>query len=81
MIIYLADHTEVDTDRDLCAEERHILQKLLGYVQFADSLGQFRTKKKAAFLSGWNNSGPVQESPLMARIALQLEHDLLARLQ
>jgi len=81
MIISLADTTEIDTDRDLSPEERHILQKLLCYKHFVSSVAEFREKKETAFRVGWNNSGPIRESETMARLAVQLEQDLLNRLR
>ena len=81
MIIRLADNTEIDTDRDLSSEERHILQKLLCYKHFVNSVAEFREKKETAFRVGWNNSGPIRESEAMARVAIQLEKDLQVRLR
>jgi len=81
MIIRLADTIEIDTDRDLSPEERHILQKLLCYKHFVSSVAEFREKKETAFRVGWNNSGPIRESATMARVAVQLEQDLLNRLR
>ena len=80
MIIRLADTTEIDTDRDLSPEERHILQKLLCYKHFVGSVDEFRDKKATAFRVGWNNSGPIRESETMAKVAMQLEHELKVRL-
>lgn len=79
MIIRLTDTTEIDTDRDLSPEERHILQKLLCYKYFVSSVAEFRLKKETAFRVGWNNSGPIRESQTMARVAAQLEEDLQVR--
>ena len=79
MKILLEDMTEIDTD-DLTSEERHILQKLLCYKEYLNSAEQFREKKKEALQKGWNNSGPVQESALMGRIATKLERDLQQRI-
>jgi len=81
MIIHLADNTAVDTDRDLCPEERHILQKLLCYKLFVDSVVEFREKKNVAFRTGWNDSGPVPESSTMAKIGKQLEQEIQDRLK
>jgi hypothetical protein len=81
MIIHLADNSEIDTERDLHAEEKHILQKLLCYKYFVGSVAEFREKKEAAFRVGWNDSGPVRESATMTRIADQLETELRLRLE
>lgn len=80
MIIRLTDTTEIDTDRDLSPEERHILQKLLCYKHFVSSVAEFREKKETAFRVGWNNSGPIRESEAMAKVAGRLETDLQVRL-
>ena len=45
MIIQIDSNTEVDTDRDLSSEERHILQKLFGWKTMVDSVEQFQQKK------------------------------------
>ena len=80
MIIELSNHPTVDTDRDLSSEERHILQKLLCYVHFVGSVAEFREKKAKAFQVGWDNSGPVSERPVMAKVAEKLEQDIRLRL-
>jgi len=81
MIIRLADNSEIDTDRDLSSAERHILQKLLCYKFYVGSVEEFRQKKERAFRVGWSDSGPVRETPVMARVAEQLEAELLRRLR
>lgn len=81
MIIRLADNSEIDTERDLSSAEKHILQKLLCYKVYAQSVADFRQKKEKAFRVGWNDSGPVRETPIMARVAEQLEAELCSRLQ
>jgi hypothetical protein len=81
MIILLADNSEIDTERDLSSAEKHILQKLLCYKFFVGSVAEFRQKKETAFRVGWNDSGPVRESATMAKVAEQLETELLLRLQ
>jgi hypothetical protein len=80
MIIELSDHPAIDTDRDLSSEERHILQKLLCYKHFVGSVAEFREKKAIAFRVGWNDSGPVGERPVMAKVAERLEEDIRLRL-
>jgi hypothetical protein len=81
MIIRLADNSEIDTERDLISAEKHILQKLLCYKVYVGSIAEFRQKKAAAFQIGWSDSGPVNESTVMARVAEQLEAELRLRLQ
>lgn len=81
MIIQLADNSQIDTERDLSSAEKHILQKLLCYKIYVGSVAEFRQKKETAFRVGWNDSGPVRESPTMARVAEQLETELRLRLE
>ncbi len=81
MIITTRDGHSFDTDRDLTAPERHILQKLFLWESMAVSLEQFREKKGEALTKGWNRSGPVKESPAMKRIIQHLETSLAHRLQ
>ena len=69
-----------DTDRDLTAPERHILQKLFIWESFASSIDQFREKRNEAMLKGWNNSGPVQASAAMKAILAELEDKVALRL-
>jgi hypothetical protein len=70
-----------DTDRDLTAPERHILQKLLIWKDFAASVEDFRSEKRKALLKGWNDSGPIQESSAMKSIARDLEEQVATRLR
>ncbi len=67
-----------DTDRDLTAAERHILQKLFIWKDFAATPEEFRRKKQEALARGWGDSGPVQESPALRSITRDLE-DAVAR--
>lgn len=80
MIIYLDSNTSIDTDRDLSSEERHILQKLIGWSSLVNSAAAFQQKKEAAFAVGWNNSGPVRESRAMSLVVQKLEKELRLRL-
>jgi len=81
MLIHLDDNTAVDTDLDLSAEERHVLQKLLCYKAFVDSLEEFCRKKEQAYAVGWNNSGPIRESKALANVVKQMEKELEAKLK
>ncbi|MFH1479855.1 MAG: hypothetical protein ABIG67_01175 [Pseudomonadota bacterium] len=81
MIINTIDGKSFDTERDLTAPERHILQKLFLWKSMASSLIQFREKKEEALLKGWNNSGPVHESPVLKSIVLDLEEKVHSRLK
>jgi hypothetical protein len=62
-----------DTERDFTAAERHILQKLFIWKEMASSTEEFRKKKEEALRTGWNNSGPIPESPAMKSIIKDLE--------
>ena len=80
MIITTEDGKSVDTEKDLSASERHILQKLFAWESLAASIEQFRQRKADAFLKGWNNSGPVKESPALRMIIKDLEKKVIARI-
>lgn len=81
MLIHIDNNTEIDTDRDLSAEERHILQKLFGWKTMVNSMEQFRQKTKSALFVGWNNSGPIRESRALALVIQQMENELRLRLR
>ena len=80
MIFTTKDGKSFDTERDLTAPERHILQKLFLWKSMALSIEQFRTKKEEALRKGWNNSGPITESQTMRVIIQDLEHKVSDRL-
>ena len=80
MIFTTKDGKSFDTERDLTAPERHILQKLFLWKSMASSIEQFRTKKEEALRKGWNNSGPITESQTMRFIIQDLEHKVFDRL-
>ena len=80
MIITTGDGKSFDTDKDLSAPERHIIQKLFAWGSLVTNLEQFREKKRDALLKGWNNSGPVSESMALRAILIDLERKLVARL-
>jgi len=73
MIITTRNGKSFDTDKDLSAPERHILQKLFAWESMASSLEQFREKKETALLNGWNNSGPINESMALRTIIEDME--------
>jgi len=81
MIIKTKTGKRFDTDRDLTAPERHILQKLFAWETMAESVLQFREKKGKALNDGWNGSGPVSASPALKAICMDLEKKVAARLQ
>ena len=81
-MIFTTSHGEsFDTQKDLTAPERHILQKLFFWKSMAVSVEQFREKKVDALRKGWNNSGPVSESTAMKKITQDLEEKVLLRLR
>ena len=68
-----------DTETDLTAAERHIVQKLMAWKSVSVSIDVFREKKRQALQAGWNNSGPVRESLALAAIIRDLEQDVIER--
>ena len=81
MIIKTSNGLSFDTERDLSAAERHILQKLFAWKSFVQSMKEFKEKKKRSFESGWNNSGPVAESHAMRLIIQEIEQEVADRLK
>ncbi|MBW2095608.1 MAG: hypothetical protein JRI80_12030 [Deltaproteobacteria bacterium] len=80
MIIKTETGRSFDTDSDLTAPERHVLQKLFAWGSMASSLEQFREKRDEALEKGWNNSGPVLQGAALRAIILDLEKKLLKRI-
>jgi hypothetical protein len=80
MIITTKSGRSFDTERDLIAPERHILQKLLIWESMASSVDQFRQKKMEALFKGWNNSGPIQGGEALKMIIADLEEKVILRL-
>ncbi|MBA4392630.1 MAG: hypothetical protein C0407_03660 [Desulfobacca sp.] len=80
MILTTGTGKSFDTERDLTAAERHILQKLFIWEAMASSLEEFRQKKQEAFQKGWNQSGPVQERETMKTIVAEMEEKVVYRL-
>jgi len=81
VIITTEEGKSFDTETDLSAPERHILQKLFLWESLASTLDQFREKKEQALIKGWNNSGPIQASPALKGIIKDLERKVSARLK
>lgn len=81
MIIKTKNGKGFDTDRDLTAPERHILQKLFAWEAMSESVLQFREKKKKALYDGWNGSGPVAPGPALKAICKDMEKKVATRLQ
>ena len=81
MIVTTRNGESFDTQGDLSAPERHILQKLFLWKSMASSIEEFRNKKKEALSKGWNLSGPVEESCALKAIVKDLEEKLSERLR
>jgi len=80
VIITTKDGKTYDTETDLTAPERHVLQKLFLWKTMASSIEVFREKKEQALVKGWNNSGPIQKTPSLEDIIRDLEQKLVSRL-
>ncbi len=79
MIITTRSGRSFDTEKDLTAPERHILQKLLIWESMASSVDQFRQKKVDAFFRGWNDSGPIEGGEALKTIVADLEEKVILR--
>ncbi len=80
MIIETRNGKSFNTESDLTAPERHILQKLFLWETMAAGILEFREKKEEALLIGWNNSGPIKESQTLRNIISELENKISVRL-
>jgi hypothetical protein len=81
MIITTSGGESFDTQKDLTAPERHVLQKLFVWQDMADSVEQFREKKEEALQKGWNNSGPIKASVALKLIGKHMENKVIDRLK
>ena len=81
MIIQTQNGRSFDTDRDLTAPERHILQKLFAWEAMAESVAQFREKKQKALNDGWNQSGPISAGTALKAITKDMEKKVAKRIQ
>jgi hypothetical protein len=81
MIITTRSGRSYNTETELNAPERHILQKLFIWESMASSLEVFRQKKEEALLKGWNNSGPIREREILKSIIADLEERIILRLK
>ncbi len=81
MILILGTGQSFDTETDLTAQERHVLQKLFLWKSMASSVEEFRKKKEDALQKGWNRSGPIRESDAMRAIIRDLEEKVTFRLR
>jgi len=80
MMITTENGRSFDTEIDLSAPERHVLQKLFLWKSMARSLQEFRDEKDKALRKGWNNSGPITETQALKAIIRDLENALLRRI-
>ena len=81
MIFSTKSGNTYDTERDLTAPERHILQKLLIWKDLAADLDEFRQKTREAFNKGWNNSGPIAPGTALVTIISDLDEKVRIRLR
>jgi hypothetical protein len=81
MIIRTRNGESFDSQSDLSASERHVLQKLFLWKSMASSIDEFRNKKREALLKGWNLSGPIEESRALKAIVKDLEEKVTERLR
>ena len=81
MIITLSGGRAFDTQKDLTAPERHVLQKLFAWQDMAATVEQFREKKDEALRKGWNNLGPVTPSIALTMIVKDMERKIIYRLK
>jgi hypothetical protein len=81
MVLTLSNGQSFDTETDLTAQERHVLQKLFLWKSMASSVEEFRKKKEEALLKGWNLSGPIRESDALRAIVKDLEEKVIVRLR
>ncbi len=80
-MIYTTQRGEsFDTEKDISSPERHILQKLFIWKDFASSVEEFRIKKQEALGKGWSDSGPIQESRNLKSITRDLEEQVALRI-
>ena len=80
MIIKTKNGKEYDTEVDLTAPERHILQKLFLWESMASSVEEFNQKKETALIKGWNGSGPIVESDALRNIVRDLARKVSDRI-
>jgi hypothetical protein len=81
-MLYTTEKGETfDLENDFSSPERHILQKLFIWQEMAASVEEFRRKKAEALHTGWNNSGPIRESPALKSVTQDLEKRVVQRLK
>jgi hypothetical protein len=80
MRITTRDGRTYDTDRDLSAAERHVLQKIMNWRDLATSLDQFRDARDRALAAGWDGAGPVRPGAALQKLIAHCEAQLRERL-
>ena len=80
MIITTRTGKAFDSETELTAPERHILQKLFIWESMASSIEEFKRKAREAIRKGWNESGPVEESEALKAIIADMEEKVVLRL-
>lgn len=81
MRITLSTGRQIDTQKDLSAEERHIVQKLYAWADVVDTVEAFENKRKQALQAGWNGSGQVIERSVLGQIIDDLGKKVKTRLR
>ncbi len=81
MIVTTKTGQSFDTETDLTAQERHVLQKLFLWKSMASSVEEFRKKKEEALQKGWNLSGAIREGDALRAIVGDLEEKVILRLR
>jgi len=81
MIFTTSQGRSYDTDKDLTAPERHILQKLFLWETMVSTIQEFRERTQDALRKGWNQSGPVPASMALKDIIRDLETRVANRLE
>lgn len=81
MQIILSTGRQIDTQKDLTAEERHVVQKLYAWADAVGSVEAFENKRKQALQAGWNGSGQVIERSVLRQIIDDLEKKVKTKLR
>ncbi|MFO7785182.1 MAG: hypothetical protein ACQET7_04485 [Thermodesulfobacteriota bacterium] len=81
MIFTTADGKSYDTQTDLNAGERHVLQKLILWESMVSTVDEFRNITLEALRKGWNNSGPIRAGAALSHILKDLETRVVRRTQ
>jgi len=79
MIITLKSGERINTETDLSAAERHIIQKLMIWKTIVTSEEAFAEKIRKALAAGWNGSGPVRPGPAASKIISEFKDEIYKR--